>query len=145
MKRLARDRVCHEEKLLLLTIGMLQALPEHRPADALVDARQALVRRVVAATPMDVRAARNRPRREQADHRRAVAVVRRRATRGEIPRATGADVAADCGPALAMGDSVLVEARSAAERLMLVMKGRASCLDQPSIRGNSRCSTMSPL
>ena len=71
---------------------MLQALPEHRPADALVDARQALVRRVVAATPMDVRAARNRRRREQADHRRAVAVVRRRATRGEIPRATRAEV-----------------------------------------------------
>ena len=92
MKRLARDRVCHEEKLLLLTIGMLQALPEHRPADALVDARQALVRRVVAATPMDVRAARNRPRREQADHRRAVAVVRRRATRGEIARTTGTNV-----------------------------------------------------
>ena len=30
--------------------------------------------------------ARDRPRREQADHRRAVAIVRRRATRGEIAR-----------------------------------------------------------
>ena len=59
---------------------MLQTLPEHRAADALVDARQALVRRVVAATPVDVRPARNRRRREQADHGRAVAVVRRRAT-----------------------------------------------------------------
>ena len=40
--------------VLLLTIGMLQALPQHRPADALVNARQALVRRVVAPTPVDV-------------------------------------------------------------------------------------------
>ena len=63
---------------------MLQTLPEHCPADTLVDARQALVRRVVAATPVDVRPARDSRRREQADHRRAVAVVRRRATRGEI-------------------------------------------------------------
>ena len=78
--------------LLFLTIGMLQALPQHRPADALVNARQALVRRVVAATPVDVRAARDRRRREQADHRRAVAVVRRRAARGEVARATGANV-----------------------------------------------------
>ena len=66
---------------------MLQALPEHRPADALVDARQALVRRVVAAAPVDVRPARDSRRREQADHRRAVAVVRRRATRGEVASA----------------------------------------------------------
>ena len=36
---------------------MLQALPENRSADALVDARQALVRRVVAAAPVDVGAA----------------------------------------------------------------------------------------
>ena len=43
--------------VLLLTSGMLQTLPQHRPADALVDARQALVRRVVAAAPVDVRAA----------------------------------------------------------------------------------------
>ena len=71
---------------------MLQALPEHCPADALVDARQALVRRVVAPTTVDVGAARDRPRREQRDHRRAVAVVRRRATRGEIARTTGTDV-----------------------------------------------------
>ena len=63
---------------------MLQALPEHRPADALVDAREALVRRVVAPTTVDVGATWDRRRREQADHRRAVAVVRRRATRGEI-------------------------------------------------------------
>ena len=71
---------------------MLQALPEHCPADALVDARQALVRRVVAATPVDVGAARDSRRREQRDHRRAVAVVRRRATRGEISRATGTNM-----------------------------------------------------
>ena len=51
--------------VLLLTSGMLQTLPQHRPADALVDARQALVRRVVAATPVDVRPTRNRRRREQ--------------------------------------------------------------------------------
>ena len=51
--------------VLLLTIGMLQALPENRPADALVDARQALVRRVVAAAPVDVGATWDRRRREQ--------------------------------------------------------------------------------
>ena len=44
---------------------MLQALPENRPADALVDARQALVRRVIAATPVDVGAAGDSRRREQ--------------------------------------------------------------------------------
>ena len=49
--------------VLLLTSGMLQTLPQHRPADALVDARQALVRRVVAPTPVDVGPARNRRRR----------------------------------------------------------------------------------
>ena len=36
---------------------MLQALPEDRSADALVDARQALVRRVIAPAPVDVRSA----------------------------------------------------------------------------------------
>ena len=46
----AATHVC----LLFLTTGMLQALPKHRPADALVDARQALVRRVVAPTTVDV-------------------------------------------------------------------------------------------
>ena len=66
---------------------MLQALPEHCPADALVDARQALVRRVVAPTTNYVGTARDSRRREQADHRRAVAVVRRRATRGEVASA----------------------------------------------------------
>ena len=71
---------------------MLQALPKHRPADALVDARQALVRRVVAPTTVDVRPAWDRRRREQADHGRAVAVVRRRATRGEIARTTGTNM-----------------------------------------------------
>ena len=48
---------------------MLQALPEHCPADALVDARQALVRRVVAAAPVDVRPAWDRRRREQRGRR----------------------------------------------------------------------------
>ena len=82
---------------------MLQALPQHRPADALVDARQALVRRVVAPTPVDVRPTRDRRRREQADHRRAVAVVRRRATRGEI---AGACVEINLTPSSRHGENV---------------------------------------
>ena len=45
----------------------------------------------------------------------------------------GPALAADCAPGLSMGDSVLVEARSGAELVMLVKKGRASFFDQPSI------------